>query len=541
MKRFLLLLIFTADTALGQLPATGRDPLTIDRANKRVDTSFKIPTGKSISLEAGATMHGAGRIFSLPQLPEAAEDTRAYVDRVSVAPLGDNGSTAATVGDEAAVRNAINAIYTYVGKSNLIDAWFLSTNHNVIGATTVPAFLSAANNGTKVGTPTFGADGGTFLAASSHGVKLPTGLNVTNFTDIVIYRHTVEAGGDGLMGNFGTDGATGYGGYYLGSRWSATAVSEYLGLRHSGAVSAGDVTILAKPDADRWATVAVSFVSGTQSIYLDGRYVKGGASTQAIDTTGGRQIAIGGWGFANAQIQGGFTGKIIFACKLAGTPSKEVMCRLCSALRLILQPSNGGINAVFMGDSRTGGTNLAGGVFTVDVDAADPQQDYWPNMLIAASNWAGKGTAFKCGVSGILARTLSLGGGYERMARQYGDGWQKAYLFWFAGINDFQTSGGSRTAQETYDRFAEVAAKARADGMIVVAMNQPKSTYAATLARITDYNALLLASPLWDYHVDVYNLLTPGGITNGALYDELHLTTAGNVALVNLINSTVIP
>lgn len=486
--------------------------------------------------------------YRIPQSAEAAEDTRAYVRRVSVrGTIPSAGTDNVTVPDSATVREAINAIYHCVGKAALSggDAWFLSTNHNVIGATAVPAFLSAANNGTKVGgtLPVFGTEGATFINANNAAIKLPTGLNTTNFTDIVIAQPNAlnySASGKGLMGNFSASGTNS--GYSLQLRDSATPNQQIVGFQHAGASGAGYVNIVGKPGTQlRWQCVAASFVSGTQKVYLDGRVVITGTSTQAIDTTS-RSIGIGGgWITANTAAHDTFNGKIVFACKLAGTFSDEVMLRLVSALRAILSPGNGGVNLVSCGDSRSGGTELVTDVWTPVVLSSGNEALYWQEILMGKSNWVGKAVPYKVGVSGFTSHGMRYTDYYEALIRPFRPGFQNSYLFLCAGVNDFNLGTGDGTAQYVYDRQAEVAAWAVADGFVVTVIGLPPSyssgsTLAANNSKVLELNALYAATPLGHYYIPTYD-----AFPYGPLYDGLHWTEAGLEALADIVNVTITP
>ena len=468
---------------------------------------------------------------------DAADDTRAFVARVSVVTVGDNGATNATVPDAATVRNAMTALYAHTGRAALCDAWFLSTSHNVLDGTAVPAFRSAANDGVAVNSPAFDVNGATFTEAAAQYIRLPATLDesYTDFTDIAIARPSSEAG-YGVMGNAAPGPGDSGSGYAMILRDHPTPNAQVAGMFFSGANAEGFTGIYAKPAGTRWQCVATSYVSGTQKVFLDGRLVATGASTQAIATENVQSVlGASGYSVPDQTAANPFEGQIVFACRLRGIFSNEAMARLVAALRAILSPENGAFNFVTVGDSRIGGTT---GAFLADITSIADENGYWQNQLMLKSNWAGKAASFKLGIPSFTAHGLVSTGHYEQLVRQFRPGWQTTYLVFFAGINDWVLGTGDNSAQYVYNRTAEYVAQAKADGMRVIVLGQP--AHAEHDAKVRALNALFAATPLggsWaDFYIPIYDAFPVG-----PLYDGLHFTVAGNTALADLINATVLP
>lgn len=526
--------------------SSGSNPnLTLPSSTGTLALTSQLFSGAFIDLAGNATdnaslntaLGGKASTRELFFRRDATDDTRAYITRLSVSTVADNAATTVTVANPDAVRAAISVIYGTVGKANLVDAWFLGSNLNVIPSTTVPAFLKSANNGTLVGStlPTVASDGVLFTNSYPNAITLPTALNseLGNFTDIIICQPSGDNVSRGAMGNYAQDG-TGLSGYYLEDRWSSTPINQIIALQTDGVNSVGEQILSGKPAGNRWQTIAASYTSGTQRLYLNGRLVNSATSYQAIDTTN-RQIVIGAQGFRvdAGTIRGGFNGKIIFACKLRGVPSPETVFQLCSALRGILSPQNAGINFIAEGDSRTAGMTFSAGTFSVDVTSSGDEEDFWPERLMLKSNWAGKAVAFKIGTSGDTVADIINSGQYESQARSFVRApWQKSYVSIWVGVNDF--NAGGQTASYVYNQIVAYCNKAKADGATVIVINQPPNNdVAGTQAKIDSLNAMLTATPPGDYLIDI------SGLTVGALYDGLHLTSAGRDYLAGLINSAI--
>jgi hypothetical protein len=60
MQRFRTAIATVLMCAIAVLPVSAqtvpRDPLSVDRTNKRVNESFKVPSGKTLTIESGATL-----------------------------------------------------------------------------------------------------------------------------------------------------------------------------------------------------------------------------------------------------------------------------------------------------------------------------------------------------------------------------------------------------------------------------------------------------------------------------------------------------
>lgn len=85
----LLALLVTTGTACSQ-SISPRDPLTVDRTNKRVNESFNVPSGKFINIETGATLNINGSLAGNPTITAIGEDTALTIEStygdVSVVP-----------------------------------------------------------------------------------------------------------------------------------------------------------------------------------------------------------------------------------------------------------------------------------------------------------------------------------------------------------------------------------------------------------------------------------------------------------------------
>lgn len=467
-------------------------------------------------------------------LADAQHDTSSYLARVSVSsPVVAGNPSPATIPKPQEVRAVIAAIYDAVGRSNLVEAWFMTTDHNRLNGTTLPAFTSATLNGTLSGSsvPTMNASGMTFTAATPNCVLIPSAIDadLLNFTDIAICQSVGNNVSRGICGNHAQD-PSGGGGYVLDNRYSSTPIQRVLGLSDWGGVNeANGGSLYGAPMRDYGQCVAASLAAGTQRVYRDGMLIAGGTQATIAVNTINRQFAIGAEGKRiDGGIQGGFNGTISFLCKLRGTPSPGVMARLMSDLRLILSP-RGKINAVGMGDSRTIGMDYSGtaAVFT---SQADPNAAYL-YQLAGKSNWS-MASAFALGTSSDTAANAVASNEYEAKGfAKYITGSQRAYVFIWFGINDFiQTSA---TAAEVYQNINRLCGQVISDGGIAVVIGQPPSS-GSNDTKCLALNALLAASPPGDYYLPIYNEFPVG-----SLYDGIHLTDAGNDHLADLINSLI--
>jgi len=479
---------------------------------------------------------------------DADADTASYLRRISVATVGDIGSTANTPSDPDSVRDSIAYIYDTVGKDRLLFAYFLSSRHNIIasGAAGVPEFLAAANNGTLTGStlPTVGTNGTLFTTAVPNCITLPVGLTATltdadGFTDIVICQPVGVNVARGVMGAFSNSGATQ--GYIFECRNSTTMSQRVLTLSLYEDAGASTSTLTARPELDNWQCVAASNISGTQRIFRNGRLMASGTSVVPIGITN-RTMVIGAQGMRTdtSAISGGFNGEVIFAAKISGVLTESEAMRLMSGLRATLSPECGEINVVLDGDSRVSGMAFAGGQYTVDV--TNDETPWIGYRLTTKSNWLGKTAVFHCGTSADTLRNILNSGQYEFQSRQFRpNGLQRTYYILHAGINDMQYGYLTETVADMYGWTKSILERAKADGCITVIVNQPEAQSGYQHGMVGPFNALLAAGHASgdlssDYLIDVSDM---SDVATPTWFDGLHYEAAGLDEIATRINAAV--
>lgn len=475
--------------------------------------------------------------YTLPELDQASQDVQDYIFRNSITTWNDNGATNATVSDPETVRLIVNMLYTYVGKAAIEDIYFLSSTHNVITGSNVPAFLSASRNGTIMGNPTFSANGATFNGTNGDGIKLAAGLNLTDFTDIIVYKPNGITALQGLMGNYSQPTN---GGYWIGARYDTVTINEFVGMAHGGVGGLNYTSNHGKPDKEnRWQTVACRYKSGEQSLFLNGRYIKGAASTQAIyDNSQRIQIGAVGWSTTNTVTTSVFTGNIMCVIRLLGTQSKQTIARISMALRSLAQPSAGKVSFIGLGDSRTEGVEFSGGDFIPMHDPSDDQSVNWVNKLLTKSNWIDKACPYVCGLGGFSAHGIVYTSYLQRVIAPLLSSSQQIYMSIFVGINDFILGTGTNTAAYLYSRTQDIVNWAKARGIITLVIDQLASFDSTINTKVLQFNQMLVDNPLGDYQLAVYDSFP---LARTDLYDGLHLTSDGNDLLADLVNEVFSP
>jgi lysophospholipase L1-like esterase len=435
-------------------------------------------------------------------------------------------------------------IYRVVGRSAVVDAWFLrpAQNPSLGGSATVRSWFGLYNGVAKTGsplvdetTPTFSNDYG-YRANSSatKRIMIPSAINAVisdEFTVFAVTRAVNENQSATPLGSAATVSGQSRG-WNLLVRNDANRGNSLLRMDFMDESGTTVQTVATgRPLALSKFNVACGILNGgvESGIFVNGFLQERKATTNLLSTTA-TLIGIGGGARVDFSTPAGTNPtETTFVLFVKGALDNWQIRQISDALRAFTTPVPQTYNVVCEGDSITGGQGnnavTDGDVWVINPATQAGGYAWWHVLDGLKPNAFVRGV----GAGGDRAQWVLNGGQYEGQTRPWrpSKAIPNAVACIWLGTNDIANGA---TAAATYDRLKQLWAKARADGFKVCAFAVLKrdDVSAGINDEIVVLNGLIESDPtLYDFYADFYTFFADPA-NNPTYTDGLHPTIDGN-------------